>query len=65
MEFHIKFKISQTQKEEKKDFDLFVWDSTTAMSEGRMVTAMVLLPVHRSTHLTFSKGVCHLIQWAL
>lgn len=30
-----------------------------------METAMMLLPVHRTTHLTFSKGVCHFSQWAL
>lgn len=33
--------MSQTHKEEKKDLDLFVWDSTIAMSEGEgMGTAL-------------------------
>lgn len=54
---------SQTREGKKKYLDLFVWDSTIAMSEeGGMETAMMLLPVHRTTHLTFSKGVCHFSQ---
>lgn len=53
--FHVN--ITDTRRETKY-LDLFVWDSTIAMSEereGEMETAMMLLPVHRATHLTFSK----------
>lgn len=57
--------ITDTRRE--KYLDLFVWDSTTAMSEGEMETAMMLLPVHRTTLLTFSKvsatlanGLCNI-----
>lgn len=53
--------MSSTQ-EGKKYMDLFVWDSTIAMGSGEMETAMILLPVHRTTHLTFSICVCHLSQ---
>lgn len=61
----VEINISQTQ-EGKKYLDLFVWDSTIAMSEGeKMETAMLLLPVHRTAHLTFSNGVCHFSQQAL
>ena len=55
----------QTQ-EGKKYLDLFVWDSTIAISEGEMETAMMLLLVHRTTHLTFSTMCPPLYsQWAL
>lgn len=54
--------INISHKKGKKYLDLFVWDRTIAMSEGKMETAMMLLPVHRTTHLTFSKGVCHFSQ---
>lgn len=44
----------------------FIWDSTIAVSEGEMETAMMLLLVHRTTHLTFSKACLPLHrQWAL
>lgn len=59
--FFIWVNISQTQ-EGKKYLDLFVWDSTIAMSEGKMETAMLLLPVHTTAPLTFSKGVCRFSQ---
>lgn len=57
--------IPQTQEGKKTYLDLFVWDSTIAMSEEGgwgVETAMLLLPVHRTAHLTFPKGVCHFSQ---
>lgn len=53
-------KTSQTQTEKKRDLDLFLGDSTTAMSEGPMETEVALLLVHRPTHLISSTDVCQL-----
>lgn len=39
----------------KKYLDLFVWDSTIAMSDDKMETAMMLLPTHRATQLSLQR----------